>query len=221
MKVVVALVLVVIALAQMAHVAGAQIEPPVQYEIKGSTKIVVNETGIALVGEEIKFSAVAFKQFRQMYNPLSTFVREITPRNMPQQIEDLKIDLDEANNRLTATYKVLGMAEYLGGGKWVLRLGDPKQLTLSTQNGNTFVFTNTYAAGAGVKIIETITVELPEAAKNPAYLEDEGAITYQLPLDTGGQVSLRYLGMGLAAAGAAIIGLSLLQSRRTGAGEGT
>ncbi len=213
-------ILAALILAGLPLLAVAQIEPPVELEVKGSTKIVIDETGTASVDEEIKFSASAFNQFRQMYNPLSTFVRDMAPRNMPIQIEELQVNLDEANNKLTASYKILGMATYIGGDKWVIKLGDPKDLTLSAQNGNTFVFTNTYAAGTGVRIMETVTVVLPQGAENPSYQEDEGTITYYLPLETpaGGQV--KYLGLGLAAAGAAIIGISLVQSRRGGY-EGT
>ncbi|MCE4601986.1 MAG: hypothetical protein F7C08_00115 [Desulfurococcales archaeon] len=210
----IALILVIGVLMSIPLLAGAQIEPPVQLEVKGNTKIVINEVGTASVEEEIKFSASAFNQFRQMYNPLSTFVRDLAPRNMPIQIEELQVNLDEANNKLTATYKILGMAKYMGGDKWVVKLGDPKDITLSTQNDNTFVFTNTFAAGAGIKLMETVTVVLPPGAENPTYQEDEGTIIYYLPLEGQDGEQIKYLGLGLAAAGAAIIVISLVQSRR-------
>ncbi len=215
-------VLIILTVSMLGYHALAQIEPPSVFEIKGQTKMRIDESGVASVEEVLEFSASAFVNFKQTYNPLSTFVRELSPRSMPIQIDNLTINLDEANNKLTAKYKILGASVYMGGGKWMLKVGDPKKLTLSTSNGNTFVFTNAYAVGSNYKIMETITIELPQGAKNPTYDEDEGVITYELPLGSGpssGSGALKYLGYALTGVGVIIIVASVIVSRKVSVTE--
>jgi len=212
------MILFMILLAPLGIIAvgQGQIQPPVAMEIKGKTTSTIDDKGVATVEMTLEFSTSAFIKFKQAYNPLSTFVRELSPRSMPQQIEELSINLDEANNRLIAKYKVIGAAVYMGAGKWVLHVGDPKSLTLSATNGNTFVFTNAEAVGSGYKIIETITINLPPDAKNPKYDDGEGTITYELPIEGSGPggVVLRYLGLALAGIGVVTIASTILMSRR-------
>jgi len=186
----IALPMILLFIALVSVVSHAQMQPPVVTEVEGVTTINVLDNGVAYVREEVKFSAQAYIAFKQAYNPISTFVRELRPRTSPTQIENLSINLDEANNKLTATYTLLGAAVYKGNGLWELEIAEPgktltEKLTLTTQHGNTLVFTHVYGAGASYKIIETLTVNLPAKAENIKYDEDEGKITYKLNVNVG------------------------------------
>jgi len=180
----IALPMILLFIAIVSAVSHAQVQPPTVFEIEGVTTLNVLDNGIAYVREEIKFSAQAYIAFKRVYNPISTFVRELRPRAAPEQIENLSISLDEANNKLTATYTLLGAAVYKGNGLWELAIAKPgEKLTLTTQHGNTLVFTHVYGAGEDYKIMETLTVNLPAKAENIRYDTDEGKISYKLNVD--------------------------------------
>ncbi len=193
--------------------ARAQIQPPTTIDIQGSRKITVYSNGTAMVEEEIKFSAEAFIRFKQAYNPISTFVRELGPRSSPYQITGLSISLDEANNKLVAKYKMLGAAVYKGNGKWELRIAEPgESVTLSHKTDREAVLTLVYAAGEGFRVMETITVNLPQGASNPKLNPDQGTLEYTLNPDTG-KNTVKIAGMGSLAGGAALLALGLLARR--------
>jgi len=212
----VALPAALLLLALFASVSHAQIQPPTVFEIEGVRVLNVSDTGMASVREEIKFSAQAFTLFRQIYNPLSTFVRELEPRTIPEQIENLDIKLDEANNKLTATYTLLGAAVYKGNGVWELRIAEQSEkLTLSAQHGNTLVFTHVYGAGWDYRIVETLTVNLPAKAQSIKYDEDEKKITYVLNVSTGtSSGSARYAGVALIAIGGVMLAVPNVAKKR-------
>jgi len=197
-------------------VVSAQIQPFTVFQIDGVSTINVSDSGIANVREEIKFSAQAFIAFRQTYNPISTFVRELKPRASPTQIENLNINLDEANNKLTLTYSLLGAAVYKGNGLWELNIAEPgEKLTFTTKNGNTLVFTHVYGAGEDYRIMETLTVNLPAKAENIRYDEEEGKIYYTLNVNSGtSNVNMLYPGIALIVIGGAIIAMPNMKKRK-------
>jgi len=199
--------IILLSIAFINVILHAQIQPPTVFEIEGVTTIDVLENGVADVKEEIKFSAQAFVAFKQTYNPISTFVRELRPRTSPTQIENLSINLDEANNKLTLKYTLLGAAVYKGNGLWELEVAEPgEKLTLSTQHGNTLVFTRVYAAGGEYRIMETLTINLPAKAESIRYDADEGKISYRLDVNTGASNNnMLYTGIALILVGGVVI----------------
>jgi len=211
----VSLAIILLFIAFVSYVSHAQIQPITVFEIQGVRTINVLDTGVAEVKEEIKFSAQAYIAFKRVYNPLSTFVRELEPRTNPVQIENLSINVDDANNKLTATYTLLGAAVYKGNGVWEIEIAEPgEKLTLTAQHGNTLVFANVYGAGEDYKIMETVTVNLPAGAKNVKYREDEGKITYELSVSTGASNdSMLYAGIALSIIGGAMIAVPNMKKR--------
>jgi len=199
--------IILLSIAFISMIPYAQIQPPTVFQIDGVATIDVLDNGIADVKEEIKFSAQAFMAFKQVYNPISTFVRELRPRTSPTQIENLSINLDEANNKLELKYTLLGAAVYKGNGLWELEIAEPgEKLTLSTQHGNTLVFTRVYAAGEEYRIMETLTVNLPAKAENIRYDEDEGKISYKLDVNAGASNNnMLYAGIALILIGGVVI----------------
>ncbi len=209
------LILLVIIL-NLQLVANAQIKPLSVFEVNGKRVINITDTGNAHVKEEIKFSAQAYIAFKKIYNPISTFIRELEPKASPTQIENLTIKLDDASNKLTAKYDLLGKAIYKGNGEWEVKIAEPgDKLQLTSQNGNTLIFTNIHAVGEDYKIMETITVNLPSKAKHPVYHEDEGTITYTLSIKTQKSVSLKYAGLGLIILGIVISLTSQFKRKNT------
>jgi hypothetical protein len=203
-----------------SHVAMAQIQPPTTIEVNGHGSVTLLANGNALVTEDIKFSAEAYKAFKEAYNPISTFIRELEPRSSPTQIENLSASLDDANNRFRASYILLGFATYKGGGTWEAHIAEPgEHVSLTSKSGDTLVFTNIYAAGTDYRIVETITVKLPRGASNPVYHEDEGVLTYTLnPQEGGNGGALKVAGSGIAAVGAIIAAAGFILPRRQEAG---
>jgi hypothetical protein len=204
----------ILSLTAIALVSYAQVQPPSVITINSIKTVKLDDRGNALVTEKIKMSAEAFVRFKEIYNPLSTLVRELEPRNSPIQIENVSLKVDEANNAVTATYKILGAAVYQGNNIWQYRVSEEgSKPTLSSHDGNKFVFTNVLAKGYDYQLMETITVILPENAKNPSYHEDEGVLTYQLqPPGTGSSSNtIKLAGIGLAVIGVVIIAYGFLR----------
>jgi hypothetical protein len=175
----------------------------------------VKPTGNAHVVEEIKFSAEAFISFKNTYNPLSTFIRELQPKTSPIYIENLTVNLDEANNVLRGEYDILGAAQYKGDGKWVLYLGEEaKDLTLSAQEGNKIILTGAYAVGPDYKLTETITVNLPNNAENIKYDPEDGVVIYYLEPEKERGINIYAIGIGLIALGAVIVAYDRLLEKK-------
>jgi hypothetical protein len=206
--------LLIIGLASITIASVAQVQPPTVITVNSVKTITLDDKGNAMVTEKIKMSAEAFVRFKEIYNPLSTLVRELEPRNSPTQLENVSIKVDEANNAIIAIYRVLGAVTYQGNNLWQYRVSEEgSKLTLSSHDGNKFVFTNVIAKGYDYQLMETITVILPKNAKNPKFHEDEGVLTYQLqPPGTGSNTNMvRLAGIGLAIIGVAIMGYDFLR----------
>jgi len=217
----IALPIILLSIAFISAVSHSQIQPPTVYEIQSTRNIDVSETGTANVREEVKFSTQAFIVFKEEYNPMSTFVRDLEPRTSPAQIENLNINVDEANNKLTITYTLLGGAVYVGNGLWEIKIARPgEKLTLSSQHGNTRVFTHVYAAGSSYRIMETITVNLPAKAENIRYDDDEGKITYKLDVNNRMNEYMLYAGIALAVVGGVLMIMPhIMKGRKQGGSE--
>ncbi|MEB3773218.1 MAG: hypothetical protein GSR82_06015 [Desulfurococcales archaeon] len=221
-KILAIIIFAITLLQYSAHTTHAQIKPPVVETVNSVKTVTIDKTGNALVNEKLKLSASVFVKFKQTYNPLSTLVRELEPRNTPTQVENISIKVDEANNKILMKYKLLGAAVYQGNNQWEVKIGEPSmKITLSSHDDNKFVFTYVEAAGYDYQIMQTVTVIIPKDAKNPQYHEDEGTLTYNLqPPGTGeGGNYLKIIGGGIAALGFIAIGFDLYK-RKSPSGTG-
>lgn len=227
-------------LALLAAPAARGQVSPISFEITGNAVYKVLPNGDIKVREELRFSASAFEAFRKVYSPLSTLVRELSPRSAPVEIRNLSISLDEARNMLTATYVLKGGAVYRGGDVWEIRVGEPgEKLTVTTLEPGRAVLVRIYGAAEGFRIVETMTYLLPSGAGKPVYDEDSGVLSYRykptLPEMTrtvtltsmatrtvtvrgeagaAAPPGLRYAGVGLVALGAAVAALGALTGRK-------
>ena len=210
-----------------AILAEAQqpLQPQVQTTIDGSIEAYIEPSGVARVKAVYSMSASAYAKFKQAYNPISTFIRQFNWGSTPTQLEDVEVKADDANNRVTMSYRQLGAAVYLGGSRWKVEVGGdepgtPKPKLVATK-GNTLILTKVYAASAGLYITETLTLHLPKGAKNIQYKPEEAAVyyTYPLPGERSG-APLRLAGAAIAAAGAALIALPIAATRRRTPGAG-
>ncbi len=168
----------VLVLAAPVH---AQIQPPIVYEMTGVATYKVKANGDIEVTEVIKFSTSAFMAFKSRFNPLSTFARELSPHNIPVEIKNLQIDVDDANNKVTIRYLLRGAAVYKGNKIWEIQAAAPgEKLTLTTSEHNRLVLVRTYGVGPDFRIMETLTYMLPDGAGDVHYDEASGKITYVL-----------------------------------------
>ncbi len=165
--------------AALAAAASAQIQPPTVYEVNGVGTYRVLPNGDIEVKEVISFSTSAFVSFKQRFSPLSTLVRELSPRSMPVEIRGLHVELDEANNRLVATYRLRGAAVYRGDGVWEIRVASPgEKLTATTVEDDRIVLVRVYGVGPDLRVMETMTYLLPSGAREPSYSPETGTIRY-------------------------------------------
>jgi len=174
------------ALVLAAAAAEAQMKPPTVYEVNGVATMKVLPNGDIEAREVIKFSTSAYVAFKERFQPLSTFARQLSPRNAPVEIENLHLELDDANNRLTATYRLRGAAVYRGNGLWEIQAAAPgEKLTPAAVEADKVVLVRTLAAGPDFRVTETLTYLLPPGATNPGYDQETGKITYTLQPQAG------------------------------------
>ena len=192
----------------------SQVEPPVVYDIEDKVTVNILENGDAKVTEVISMSAIAFATFRKEYPQLSMLTRLFKPRNIPIQIENLNIKVDEANNKLTATYTIKGAAVNRGKyWKVLLAAARGEKVTLSAQTEKSLVFTTSSYVTSEIREISTITINFPAEARNIKYLEDENKITYELPQPTP-QRNVIFLVAGVVLIAAAIANIVLSKRAR-------
>ena len=91
-------------------VISAQVEPPATIEMEDKVTCNVLHNGDAQVKEVISMSAAAFANFRQRYPMLNMLARLFKSQRLNAELSDLKIEVDEVNNRVTATYIIKGAA---------------------------------------------------------------------------------------------------------------
>ncbi|MFN3804413.1 MAG: hypothetical protein ACK4SY_05115 [Pyrobaculum sp.] len=196
--------LVVLLLA--AAVVLAVVQPPVVTEVIDKSTVNVLPNGDANVKEEISMSAAAFARFRAYYSPLSMLTRELKSHRLDAEFVDVNINVDEANNRVTVTYTIKGAAVNKKDF-WELRVANPREkVTLSSQSGNTLVFTYIKAVTSDLRWMFTITVNLPEGSRNVRFIEDENVLRYEYsPLGVGVSISpLLLAGIVIIAVGTAL-----------------
>ncbi len=174
------IIIVLLTLINMQTVF-AQVETPVVYEMDDKATYTILENGDAQVKEIISLSASGFIEFKKQYPMLSMLTRLFKPKNMPIQIENLKIDVDEANNKIIATYIIKGASVNKKNYWELIVAGEGEKVTLSAQIGNMLVFTFTGPVGTGFRIIITSTVMLPSDAKNIIFDESTNKIRYEMP----------------------------------------
>lgn len=174
----------------------------VEYKIDGTMKVTIDEVGNAYVTEVWKFTPNLYLQMKQAYPTTYMIKREFENKRSDTEYNNMKIEWDDSNNQIKATYIMLGAAVNKGS-YWEFKLGE-SDLTLSTQTGNTLVLTSAQPLFGGQgRLIETITVVLPEDAKNIRF--ENSLIKYELPYKESGRNPIF-----LALAGIAVIGLVLL-----------
>jgi len=211
------LTILILLATSLSTITYAQVEPPSFYELDDKVTVNILENGDASVTEIISMSALAFTAFKGEYPQLSMLVRLFKPRNIPIQIENLDIRIDEANNKLIATYIIKGAAVNKKT-HWEIRsvAAEGEKVTLSAQTERSLVFTSTGYITSEIKEIITTTINFPSEAKNIQFQEDENKITYELPQPTpqigiGGNII--FLIAGLALIAIAVINIVLARRR--------
>ena len=170
------------------------IEIPFNVEVDDLINITVMDNGLAKVDEVVKSTATGYLFLKQQYPFPFLFKRFILLDKADIEVENLTVNFDDANRRVTASYVALGMT-CKRMGKWELRLqGDAK---LTTRAGNTLVFSKTSPMPYGGRKNVIITVHLPGSASSVSVTQEEGytKIYYELPSSQG--FSGNFLAMGL------------------------
>lgn len=210
--------LLVLAVSATTNAQEEWMQPIASIEIDGDLNATILPNGVAEANEVLRMSAAAYKMFKAMYNPISTFIRGINRGNQPAYLVNVKVEADDANNLVRASYRRLGAAVYLGNNKWVVDLGDTEgaKVKLVTQKGNTLVFTVTYLATSGVSMTETIKLKLPDKATHIRFDPEENKVYYELPLPGEKNTSLlRIGGAALIVLGASLAAVAFIHERRS------
>ncbi len=161
----------------------AQEAPSSVFEMDDKSETIILKNGDAKVKETISMSASAFISFRQRYPILSTFTRLFKPMNMPVQIENLEIKVDEAKNQVLIDYLMKGVSVNKGD-HWEIDIfpSSPDQkVSLASQNENVLVLSLVGQATQGVRIMTTVTVILPSRAQEIKFNDEAKRIDYSLP----------------------------------------
>ncbi len=180
--------LILILLAPIAYlnaqpIVGEQpqgIELPMKLEMDELVNMTVLPNGVVKVSEEVKATSTGYLLLKNQYPMPFLFKRFIEMDKTLLEIENMTVNFDDVNKRVTADYVALGMAAKRRG-VWELRLeGKPK---LTTRTGNTLVFTTNYPLPLGGKKNVIITIHLPEGARDVKVSAEKWytSIRYTLP----------------------------------------
>jgi hypothetical protein len=197
---------IIVMISMSVLIVSAQVEPPVIIEMDNKVTFTVMDNGDAQVKEVISMSAAAFANFRQQYPTLSMLARLFKSQRLDAELVDLKIEVDEVNNRVTATYVIKGVAvnkkDY-----WEIRAASEKyKITLSAQTENTLILTSVMQATSEIRMITTSTVMLPKEAKNIKFRSETNTIRYEYtPMTPVPSLQLTGNPMLLAAGGILVI----------------
>lgn len=151
------------------------------FEVEDKSDTTVLANGDAKVKEVVTMSASAFANFRQRFPVLSTFIRTFKPANLPSQMENVDIKLDEGKNQITAEYILKGVSVNRGD-YWEIDYFATEgvgKVNLSAQNKNVLVFNITGQVTQGMREVTTITIKLPDKAKEIKFDSDAKKITYK------------------------------------------
>ncbi len=156
------------------------IELPIKVEVDDLLNMTVMENGLVKVEEVVKATATGYLTLKKQYPLPFLFKRFIEMDKADVELENLTVNFDDANRRVTASYIALGMTAKKMD-KWVFSMeGDAK---LTTRAGNTLVFSKTLPMPMGGKKNMIITVHLPESASDISVTTEGGytKIYYRLP----------------------------------------
>lgn len=156
------------------------IEIPFNVEVDDLINITVMDNGLAKVDEVVKSTATGYLFLKQQYPLPFLFKRFILLDKADIEVENLTVNFDDANRRVTASYVALGMTAKRMD-KWVFTMeGDAK---LTTRAGNTLVFSKTLPMPMGGRKNTIITIHLPESASDVSVTTEGGntKIYYRLP----------------------------------------
>jgi hypothetical protein len=177
-----------------------------EYKIDGTMKVSIDEAGNAHVTETWKFTPNLYLQMKQAYPTTYMLKREFENKRADVEYRDMKIEWDDSNNQLKATYTVLGAA--VNKGPYWEYKPEEGDLTLSSTNGNVVVLTAVQPIlGGEGRLVETITVELPKGAKNVRF--EDGVIKYELPEKSSGGKTLYLVLAAVSAIGLVVVNLPL------------
>jgi len=158
-----------------------------EYKIDGTMKVSLDEAGNAQVVETWKFTPNLYLQMKQAYPTTYMLKREFENKRADVEYQNMRIEWDDSNNGIKATYTVLGAAVNKGS-HWEFK-PEEGDLTLSSTSGNVVVLTAVQPIfGGDGRLVETITVMLPEGAKNVRF--EDGVIKYELPEKSKGGKTL-------------------------------
>jgi len=154
-----------------------------EYKVDGNMKVTVDSVGNAHVTELWKFTPNLYLQLKQEYPTTYMLKREFENKRSDVEYRNMKVEWDDSNNQLKASYTLLGAAVNKGS-HWELNLGGD-DVTLSSRNGNTLVLTSVQPIFGGQgRVVETATVLLPKGAESIKV--DGSVIQYELPYKEGG-----------------------------------
>jgi len=162
--------------------ALAQLQPVSVSEMDDKSETTILENGDAKVKEVISMSTSAYVSFKQRYPVLSMFTRIFKPANMPTQIENLNLSLDEGKNQIIADYTMKGAAVNQGD-HWEIEATSAEtgeKIDLVSQNNNVLVFSMVGSSDAEIRMITTVTLKLPKQAKNINFDKEASKVTYKM-----------------------------------------
>ena len=162
--------------------ALSQIQPISVSEMDDKSDTTILKNGDAKVKEVITMSASAYVSFKQKYPVLSMFTRIFKSNNMPTQIENLNLSLDEGKNQIIADYTMKGAAVNQGD-HWEIEATSAEtgeKIDLVSQNGNVLVFSMVGSSDAGMRMITTVTLKLPKLAKEIVFDKEANKVTYKM-----------------------------------------
>ncbi len=165
-----------------ANLALAQLQPVSVSEMDDKSETTILENGDAKVKEVISMSTSAYVSFKQRYPVLSMFTRIFKPANMPTQIENLNLSLDEGKNQIIADYTMKGAAVNQGD-HWEIEATSAEtgeKIDLVSQNNNVLVFSMVGSSDAEIRMITTVTLKLPKQAKNINFDKEASKVTYKM-----------------------------------------
>jgi len=177
-----------------------------EYKVDGTMKVSIDDAGNAQVAETWKFTPNLYLQMKGAYPTTYMLKREFENKRADAEYRNMKIEWDDSNNQIKATYTVLGAAVNKGS-HWEYK-PEEGDLTLSSTNGNVVVLTAVQPIFDGQgRLVETITVELPKGAKNVRF--EDGVIKYELPEKSNGGKTLYLILAAVSLIGLVVVNLPL------------
>ncbi len=157
----------------------ATIQPPAKMEIDDSVNMTVDARGIIHVKEELKSTASAFKKLTSLFPTPFMMKRLLESDKQHAHMENISIKYDTLNNRVIATYDLLGMA-VKRMGTWQILI--EKEARLTAKTGKIFVFTYMTPISDG-KLTTVLSIKLPESATNIKIKQDQDykKLLYSMP----------------------------------------